>query len=397
MNVVPSIMDSCCAAPLPGRRDPMIHRRSMEAISSDIMDRVQDLVAAYDPDQFAARDVERALNATRCSVGDFAVLLSAAALPFLDRMEMQAKKETSRCFGQTRSLFTPLYIANYCDNSCTYCGFNCANRIKRAKLSVSEIIGELDAIRAQGLDDILILTGESRTQSSPEFIGEAVRLAAERFSNVGLETYPLNSDEYRNLCDLGANSVSVYQETYDPTRYAEVHPFGPKRVFPYRFNAQERALLGGMQSVAFGALLGLGDFRKDAFAAGLHACFIGRKYPNAKLSLSPPRLRPYINNAAENPGDVHEPQLRQVMLAYRLFLPQAGLTISTREEPAFRDHIIGCCATRMSAGVSVGVGGHEKKEKGDGQFEIADKRNVADIVAMLKERSLSPVSGQRHW
>ena len=397
MNAVPPVADCCNAAPLPGRRDPMVYRRSMEAISSDIMDRVLDLVAAYDPDQFTAHHVERALNATRCSVGDFAVLLSPAALPFLDRMESRAEQETSRFFGRTRSLFTPLYIANYCDNSCTYCGFNCANRIKRAKLSIDEIIGEMDAIRAQGLDDILILTGESRIQSSLEFIGEAVRLAAKRFSNVGLEIYPLNSDEYRRLHDLGANSVSVYQETYDPTRYAEVHPFGPKRVFPYRFNAQERALLGGVRSVAFGALLGLGDFRKDAFAAGLHACFVGRKYPDAKLSLSPPRLRPYVNNAAENSGDVHEPQLLQVMLAYRLFLPEAGLTISTREEAAFRDHVIGCCATRMSAGVSVGVGGHETEEKGDGQFEIADRRSAAETIKMLKSKALLPVSGQIHW
>ena len=170
-----------------------------------------------------------------------------------------------------------------------------------------------------------------------------------------------------------------------------MHLSGPKRNFAYRFTAQERALKGGMRGVAFGALLGLDDFRKDAFAVGLHAYYIQQKYPQAEIAFSVPRLRPYINHAENNPRDVHEPQLLQVMLAYRLFLPFAGITISTRENQKFRDNVVGMIATKISAGVKVGVGGHEEEQKGDEQFEISDPRSVEEIQKMLKQRGLQPV------
>jgi 2-iminoacetate synthase len=161
-------------------------------------------------------------------------------------------------------------------------------------------------------------------------------------------------------------------------------------VFPYRFNAQERALRGGMRGVAVGALLGLGDFRKDVFAAGFHAKLLQQKYPHAEISFSVPRLRPYINNAENNPNDVHEKQLLQVMLAQRLFMPFAGITISTRERAGFRDHVVGLAATKISAGVNVGVGGHGEEARGDEQFEISDSRSVAEVSHMLRARGLQP-------
>lgn len=146
-----------------------------------------------------------------------------------------------------------------------------------------------------------------------------------------------------------------------------------------------------MRGVAFGALLGLDDFRKDAFATGLHACYIQQKYPHGEISFSPPRLRPIINNDKVNPKDVHETQLLQVMLAYRLFMPFAGITISTRERAGFRDHVIGMCATKISAGVKVSVGGHGEEAKGDEQFEISDPRNVEEVNQAILDRGLQPV------
>lgn len=237
----------------------------------------------------------------------------------------------------------------------------------------------------------MLLTGESRGHSGVPYIGEAVRMAARLFAVVGIEVYPLNTDEYAFLHACGADYVCVFQETYDPLRYGELHPKGPKRVFPYRFHAQERALRGGMRGVAFAALLGLADFRKDAFATGLHAHLIQRKFPDAEISFSLPRLRPHIRNAAENPHDVHETQLLQVMLAYRLFMPFAGMTISTRERAGFRDAVVDLCATKISAGVRVGVGGHEGGEKGDGQFDISDPRGVPEVHAAIAARGLQPV------
>ena len=182
-----------------------------------------------------------------------------------------------------------------------------------------EIERELQAIAATGLQEILLLTGESRSMSSVEYIGEAVKLAAKYFTTVGIEIYPLNTEEYAYLHSCGADFVSVYQETYNPVKYEQVHLSGHKRIYPYRFNAQERAIKGGMRGVAFGALLGLDDFRKDAFATGLHAYLIQQKYPHAEISFSPPRLRPYINNTDENPNDVHEPQLLPVSYTHLVF------------------------------------------------------------------------------
>lgn len=373
------------------RTNHMEYLGGMEKSDHEIMDRVLALTEAYDYGSYTGGDVKRALAKEHLEVEDYAAILSPAALPYLEEMAAKAKLETRKHFGNSICMFTPLYIANYCENHCVYCGFNCRNRINRGKLTMEEIDRELRTIARTGLKEILLLTGEARNMSGLEYIGEAVKLAAKYFTTIGIEIYPLNSDEYAYLRGCGADFVSVYQETYSTGRYEEVHLMGPKRVFPYRFNSQERALKGGMRGVAFGALLGLGDFRKDAFAAGLHAMLIQKKYPHAEVSFSTPRLRPYINNAENNPNDVHEAQLLQVMLAYRLLMPYAGITISTREKARFRDNVIGLCATKMSAGVSVGVGGHSEHEKGDEQFEISDPRSVDEVHGMVLSKGLQPV------
>ncbi len=236
-------------------------------------------------------------------------------------MAQRAQMETRKHFGNSVQMFTPLYIANYCENYCIYCGFNCHNKIRRAKLDMDEIEQELKAIADTGLQEILLLTGESRAMSPVSYIGEAVKLARKYFRVIGIEIYPLNVDEYAYLHECGVDYVTVFQETYDDQKYKTLHLGGHKRIFPYRLNAQERAIMGGMRGVGFAALLGLSDFRKDAFATGLHAYLLQRKYPHAEIAFSCPRLRPIINNDKINPKDVHEPQLLQVVCAYRIFMP----------------------------------------------------------------------------
>jgi len=363
---------------------------NMQDVGDDILKKVMETTGTYDPCSFSAGDVARALSKNRLDPADFGALLSPAADRFLEEMASRAKMETETHFGNSKCMFTPIYTSNYCTNECVYCGFNRTNKIHRAKLSPEEVDGEMAAIAGTGLTEILILTGESREKSDVDYIGECVRIAARHFSSIGVEVYPMNSDEYRHLRDCGADYVTVFQETYDPVRYGELHLAGPKRVFSYRFNAQERALMGGMRGVAFGALLGLGDFRKDAFSCGLHAYYLQRKYPYAEISFSLPRLRPFINNE-EDTNQVRERQLLQVAMAYRIFMPFAGETISTRECPEFRDNIIGLCATKISAGVCVGIGGRKGEEKGDEQFEISDPRTVDQIRRRLNELGLQPV------
>lgn len=360
---------------------------------STVMDQVLEAMEAYDYNTYTAQEVIRALNKENRGPEEFKALLSPAAEPFLEEMARLATLETRKHFGNSVYLFTPLYISNYCENYCIYCGFNCHNKIRRARLDEAQIEKELKAIAATGLEEILILTGESRAKSDVAYIGEACKLARKYFKMVGLEVYPMNSEDYAYLHQCGADYVTVFQETYNADKYETLHLAGHKRVFPYRLNAQERALKGGMRGVAFAALLGLDDFRKDAFATGMHAFLLQRKYPHAEISFSCPRLRPIVNNADINPKDVHEKQLLQVMCAYRLFMPFAGMTISTRERAGFRDHVIGMAATKISAGVSTGIGSHaeDSGEQGDDQFEIADGRNVEEIVEAIKARGLQPV------
>ena len=372
--------------------DHMKYTDDMEAIDSDIMDRVIAEMNSYDADIYTAKDVKEALAAETCSVDNFKALLSPAALPFLEEIAQKAQKETRKHFGNSVAIFTPLYIANYCENYCVYCGFNCHNKIKRAQLNAEEIEKEMQAIAETGLQEILILTGESRNKSTVEYIGNACKIARKYFKVIGLEIYPVNSDEYAFLHECGADYVTVFQETYNSDKYETLHLAGHKRIFPYRVNAQERALMGGMRGVGFGALLGLDDFHKDAFATGYHAYLLQRKYPHAEIAFSCPRLRPIINNDRINPMDVHEPQLLQVVCAYRLFMPFASITISTRECERFRDNIIQIAATKISAGVNVGIGGHsQEEEKGDEQFEISDGRSVDEIYQMIEDNGMQPV------
>ncbi|MDD6071150.1 MAG: 2-iminoacetate synthase ThiH [Clostridiales bacterium] len=381
------------------RRNHMEYLPGMEQIESDICENVMSQMKSYDYSKYTAKDVKTALEHETCSVEDFKALLSPAAEPFLEQMAQKARMETSKHFGNTVYLFTPRYIANYCENYCVYCGFNCYNHINRMKLTMEQIEHEMKVIADSGMEEILILTGESRAQSDVDYIGEACKLARKYFRMVGLEIYPVNTDEYRYLHECGADYVTVFQETYDTDKYEQLHLAGHKRVWPYRFDAQERALRGGMRGVAFSALLGLSDFRKDALASALHVYYLQRKYPQAEMSLSCPRLRPIINNDRINPLDVGEKQLCQVLCAYRIFLPFVGITVSSRESAQFRDGIVKIAATKVSAGVSTGIGDHESKytgkesdsAQGDEQFEINDSRSFDTMYQDMAQVGLQPV------
>ena len=381
------------------RKNHMEYMPGMEIIKSDIRETVMAHVEEYDYDKYTARDVRAALDHETCSVEDFKALLSPAAAPFLEEMAQKARIETGKHFGNTVYLFTPLYIANYCENYCVYCGFNCYNHINRMKLNMEQIEKEMQVIADSGMEEILILTGESRAMSDVKYIGEACKLARKYFRMVGVEIYPVNTDEYRYLHECGVDYVTVFQETYDNVKYETLHLMGHKRVWPYRFDAQERALRGGMRGVAFSALLGLSDFRKDALASALHVYYLQRKYPHAEMSLSCPRLRPIINNDKINPLDVGEKELCQVLCAYRIFMPFVGITVSSRESKSFRDGIVKIAATKVSACVSTGIGDHESKytgkeaegAEGDEQFEINDERSFETMYEDMSEEGLQPV------
>lgn len=380
------------------RTNHMEYAEDMDRISSDVMQRVIDAMDSCDYNCYTGSDVKRALLHENCGIEDFKALLSPAALPYIEEMAARAKRETCKHFGNTVYMFTPLYIANYCANYCVYCGFNCYNDISRKKLTGEEIEQEMKIIAESGIEEILLLTGENRKVSGVEYIGQACSLGRKYFRNVGLEIYPVNVDEYRYLHQCGADYITVFQETYNSERYEKLHLLGRKRCYPYRFEAQERAIMGGMRGVAFSALLGLDDFRRDAFATAMHVYYLQRKYPHVEYSLSCPRLRPIKNNSGIRPLDVHERQLCQILCAYRIFLPYVGITVSSRENAQFRNGIVKIAATKVSAGVSTGIGDHESKYKGkdkadtgDEQFQIADERTFDKMYDDMRSGGLQPV------
>lgn len=383
--------------------DIMAYLPGMEQIESDVCRQVMSHWQEYDAVAYNAYDaaaVQAALARPHCDIEDFKALLSPAAEPFLEQMAARASQETARHFGNTVYLFTPLYLANYCENYCVYCGFNCRKQIKRQKLSAQQMEQEMQLIADSGMEEILLLTGESRQMSDVPYIGEACRLARQYFRLVGLEVYPLNTAEYRYLHECGADYVTVFQETYDQAAYARLHLRGPKRVWPYRFAAQERALRAGMRGVACSALLGLADFRRDALASALHVYYLQRQYPQAEFSLSCPRLRPVGDEAAQLPPTLSERQLCQILCAYRIFLPYVGITVSSRESEAFRNGIVKIAATKISAGVSTGVGDHAQKYHQETatadltaseQFVIDDSRSLPQMYADMAAAGLQPV------
>lgn len=376
------------------RPDYMTYLPDMEEIDSDMMGQVIGLREAYQPPRYTIDDVRRALGKEKLSSEDFGALLSPAADAVLEQMARRAMRETRTHFGNAVHFFTPLYLANYCENHCVYCGFNCHNRIHRAKLNEQEMRREMEAIRQSGLEEILLLTGESRAQSDVDYIVRACEIAREYFRIVGVEVYPMNTDEYATIHRAGADYVTVFQETYDSERYGQLHLAGHKRIFPYRFYAQERALRGGMRGVGFGALLGLGDPRRDALATGIHAYLVQQKYPQAEIAFSCPRIRPIQGGQSLALAKVDERLLFQIICAYRIWLPFASITVSTRERAEFRDRVMGLAGTKISAGVAVGVGGHDEASKGDEQFEIADTRSVEEVHTAMIARGLQPVMGE---
>lgn len=377
--------------------DHMKYLPGMEVIDSDMLDQVVAIRNSFNNDDFTDKDVRLALSKEHLDPRDFMALLSTAAAPFLEEMAQKAHLVTRRHFGNNITILTPIYFANYCDNYCIYCGFNSHNKIKRARLTDEELHRECKNIADTGIEEVIMLTGESPKMSDIKYIGNAVKIARQYFRVINMEIYPVNSEDYKYLHECGADYVTVFQETYNSDKYATLHLAGHKRIFPYRFYSQERAILGGMRGVGFAALLGLDDYQKDALATGMHAWLMQRKYPHAEISLSCPRLCPIINNDKINPKDVDERKLTQIICAYRLFMPYACIVVSSRESDRYRNAIMKIAATKVSASVCVGIGGHlenDGSEMGDEQFEITDSRSFDQMYSDIKGMGLQPVTSE---
>ena len=331
------------------------------------------------------QDVLRALAKSKLDVEDFAALISPAAEPYLLEMVTKSEQLTLQRFGNTLSLFAPLYLSNTCANECTYCGFSMSNAIKRLTLNESQIVKEVAAIKSKGFDHILLVTGETNKVSMPYF-ERMIPLIRSHFSQLSMEVQPLDMEEYKRLQGIGLDGVLVYQETYRRTTYLEHHLRGNKSNFNYRLDAPDRIGQAGIHKIGLGVLLGLEDWRTDSLMMAHHLRHLQKRYWRSRFSVAFPRIRPCEGGIVPK-SIISDRQLVQLIAAWRLFDRDLEMSLSTRESPTFRHHAVRMGFTTMSAESKTQPGGYaDDAQEALEQFEISDERPVAEIMAMIREQ-----------
>ncbi len=335
-------------------------------------------------------EVEAALNGKPCTLDDLAALLSPAAEKFLPLMAARSRELTALRFGRTTQIFAPLYLSNFCINRCAYCGFASDNEIPRRKLTINEVRQEADILKKRGFDHVLLVTGEAPAKAGVEYLEEVVLCLRDQFAALSIEVQPMEEHEYARLFRAGVTAVAVYQETYDRTTYDQVHLAGKKRDYDYRLATPARAAAAGMREIGIGSLLGLADWRAEGLALGTHLSWLRKQFWQTSFTVSFPRLRPAAG-AFEPLVQVSEKNLSQLMFALRIFDPDVGLILSTREEARFRDGMLGLAPTRYSAGSCTDPGGYSSDNHEGEQFSVGDHRTIDEVCRVIVSKGLDPV------
>ena len=350
-------------------------------------EQIRDRILAATPQQ-----IDQALRRPRLSMEDFACLLSPQISDEqLELMANRAHSITKQRFGRTILLYAPLYLSNECHNGCKYCGFSADNHLPRKTLSLAEIEREARLLRSEGFRHMLLLTGEAPESAGIDFLESAVQSVKSHCGSVSIEVFPMETEGYRRMVTAGVDGLTLYQETYDPELYQQLHPYGPKSDYNYRLQAPERAGEAGLRRIGIGSLLGLGECLSDVFYSGLHALYLARRFWRTQVTISFPRLRPAEGGFQPN-SIVSDRQLTQFICALRLLIPDAGLILSTRESSELRDNLLPLGITQMSAGSCTSPGGYGDEDSHDGeQFAINDHRSPAEIAELLRARGYDPV------
>jgi len=349
-----------------------------------------DIINQYDPQQVresieskTSSDVERALAAERLRPDDLQALLSPAAAPFLEHMAARAHRLTLQRFGKNILLYAPLYLSNLCVNGCRYCGFSASNQVPRRTLTLDEVWTEAKVLHDQGFRHILLVTGEAPKAVDNDYLAACVRRIQPLFSSISIEVYPMDTAGYRQMVDAGVDGLTIYQETYNRALYEQMHPFGKKRDYDFRLLTPERGGAAGLRRIGIGFLLGLGEFRSEAFFLGLHALHLSRHYWRTQVSVSFPRIRP-ADGGFQPLHPVSDRDFVQLLCALRLLLPDAGLVLSTRESAALRDNLLPLGITQMSAGSCTAPGGYADKDLSTQQFAIDDDRSPEEVCRLIR-------------
>ncbi len=335
-------------------------------------------------------DVLQALQTSKRTLENFKALISPAAKPYLEQMAQLSREITKKRFGNTIQMYIPMYLSNECQNICTYCGFSMTNKIPRRTLTDTEILKEVAFLKQKGYDHILLVTGEANRTVGVEYIANAIQLIQKQFANITIEVQPLDEEDYKLLKKKGLYAVLVYQETYHKEEYKKHHPKGKKSNFYYRLETPDRLGRTGIHKIGLGALFGLEDWRTDSFFTALHLQYLQKTYWKTKYSLSFPRLRPH-SGGLEPKVEMTDPDLVQLICAYRLLDEDVELSLSTRESELFRNNAVNFGITSISAESKTNPGGYAVEKQSLEQFEISDERSTEEIAKMLKSKGFEVV------
>ena len=338
-------------------------------------------------------DVRRALAKQHLDVEDFMALISPAAEPFLEQMAHLSQRYTQERFGNTMSMFIPLYITNSCSNSCVYCGFHRENPMARTILTVDQCEDEFKAIKRLGaFENLLIVTGENPAKAGPKYLAAVLDRAKPYFSNLKIEVMPLSMEDYEMLTHHGLNGVICFQETYHAENYKLYHPRGMKSKFEWRLDGFDRMGMAGVHSIGMGALLGLEkEWRTDVAMLAYHLRYLQKKYWRTKYSVNFPRMRPAQNEGFRPNCFVTDRQLAQITFAMRIFDHDVDISYSTREPALIRNNMCRLGVTTMSAASRVNPGGYYTYPDALEQFSVSDDRTVEAIAESLRQRGVEPV------
>lgn len=336
------------------------------------------------------RQIMQALYRPVCTLTDLAALLSPAAEAFLPQMAARSRMLTGQRFGRTTQIYAPLYLSNFCVNRCAYCGFAADNTIPRRILSLKEAEQEAKILYKRGFRHILLVTGEAPAKADVNYLIEIARRLKDTFAALSIEVQPLDKEDYVRLFQAGITAVAVYQETYDQTVYDQVHLSGKKRDYAYRLDTPARAAAAGMREIGIGSLLGLADWRLEGLALGMHLAWLRKNFWQTNFTVSFPRLRPAAGSF-QPLVSVTEKNLSQLIFALRLFDPDVGLILSTREEARFRNGMLGLGPTRYSAGSCTAPGGYSSDEHEGEQFSVGDHRSITEVCTTITAKGFDPV------
>ena len=338
--------------------------------------------------------VLRSLRTAHLSTGDLAALLSPAADKHLEAMASRSADITAMRFGKTTQIYAPLYVSSFCVNRCDYCGFSADNKIERRILTLDEAEAEAMILHQRGFNHILLVSGEAPAKLGVKYIEQLALRLRDRFASISIEVQPLSTEEYAKLFRAGITSVAIYQETYDRDIYSKVHLSGQKCDFDFRLDTPARAAAGSMREVGIGSLLGLSDWRAEGLALGMHLAWLRKNFWRTALTVSFPRLRPAAGEF-QPLYEVTERDLSHLIFSLRIFDPDVGIILSTREEERYRNGMIGLGPTRYSAGSCTAPGGYSNPDASGEQFAIGDHRTINEVCAAIKQKGFDPV--RKDW